>query len=227
MTACKSGPLDGSSLEEFLTRFLSELISVDREAYVELKTVDTIKWSGSYNAQFMWPYNAKLPTAIRQLLNVVGATRPPNSQKFDAGTFAACPGSDAVALKCLVEVKSSTSEKLRSDLHDALERQDSLARVSFIVVESSVKGFKDFNLDHYQALNRGMLQENSRPFAKGEYLTNARLFKVEIDDQRKVKLIGLYEKTLETADRLIFLISRQDITAQSLRSEYSAKPNFR
>jgi chaperone required for assembly of F1-ATPase len=50
---------------------------------------------------------------------------------------------------------------------------------------------------------------------------------VEIDDQRKVKLIGLDGKTLETADRLIFLISKQDITAQALRSEYSAKPNFR
>jgi hypothetical protein len=201
--------------EEFLTRFLSELTSINREGYVELKTVDLIKWSGSYKAQFIWPYNAKLPTAVSQLLNVVGATRPPNSQKFDAGTFAACPGSDAVALKCLVEVKSSTSGKLRSDINDALERQDSLARVSFIVVERSITGLQTFNLDDYRVLNRGMVEEKTKQFAKGEDLKNARLFKVEIDDQKKVKLIGLDGKTLETADRLIFLISRQDITAQS------------
>ena len=218
MTACNSGPLDGSSLEEFLTRFLSELISVDKEGYVELRIVDSIKWTGSLKAQFMWPYNAKLPTAISQLLNFVGSTCPPNSQQFDAGTFVACPDSDAVALQCLVEVKSSTSLKcLRSDVRDALKRQDSVAKVSFIVVDISIKSWKNFHIDDYRVLHRGMREEETKKFAEGENLKKARLFKVEIDDERKVKLIGLDGKNSQTAsetDRLIFLISRADISDQ-------------
>ncbi len=215
MTACNSGKLQGCSLEEFLSRFVSELIALDDHDYLELGNVDEIKWCGSFQAQFMWRYNTRLPSAVNKMLNTIQSTRPPNSQMFDAGTFVETGASGEVSLKCLVEVKSSINpDNLRTKIHDALARQDSKAKVSFIVVNASIKHLQDFNLSKYAVLNRAQRDEQKRTFVKGKLMTNARLFKVGVDENRKVQLTGMDGDTSETADRLIFLISRHDIAHQ-------------
>jgi hypothetical protein len=219
MTACNAGKLGGCSLEEFLSRFVSELLALDDHDYVDLGKVDEIKWSGSFQAQFMWPFNTRVPAAVNKILNTIESTRPPNSQMFDAGTFVETGASGNVSLKCLVEVKSSISpDNLRTKIHDALARQDSKAKVSFIVVDASIKHLGDFNLRSYKVLNRAQRDEQKRAFVKGKPMTNARLFKVEIEKNKKVYLTGMDGCTSEKANRLIFLISRHDIAHQCEQS---------
>ena len=220
MMASNSASFAGSSLEEFLTRFVAELIDLPslNENYIQLKTVAKINWMGAFRAQFMWPYNTRMAPEVNQLLGTINATRPSQSMMFDAGSYEPDEGSSQKQiLKCLVEVKSSlTSEYVRDKVHDALHRQDSLAKVSFIVVDKSIEHWtKHFNLSKYQVLNRGAKGNNS--FLKGSVLSNARLFKVGIED-RQVILKGLDGKRpSDTGNRLIFLISREDINTQAQR----------
>ena len=165
LTACNAGKLSGCSLEEFLSRFVSELLAPDDHDYVTLGKVDEIKWSGSFHALFMWPYNTRVPAAVNKILNTTESTRPPNLQMFDAGTFVETGASGDICLKCLVEVKSSISpDNLRTKIHDALARQDSLAKVSFIVVDASIKHLRDFSLRNYAVLNRAQRDKQNRPF---------------------------------------------------------------
>jgi hypothetical protein len=218
MTACNAG-LGGCSLEAFLSRFVSELLALDKHEYVELGIVVKIKWSGEFNAQFMWPFNTRLPGAVNKILNTVESTRPPNSQMFDAGTFVQADSSDKVSLKCLIEVKSSIdSSNLRTKIKDALARQDSYAKVSFIVVDASIERLRNFDLSQYKVLDRSQRDKQTRAFVKGEPITNARLFKVGIDESTSVQLTPMDGETSDTANRLIFLISRDDIAQQCEQS---------
>jgi hypothetical protein len=198
---------------------VSELLALDDHDYVDLEKVDEIKWSGSFHAQFMWPFNTRVPAAVNKILNTIESTRPPNSQMFDAGTFVESGAPGHVSLKCLVEVKTSMSpDNLRTKIHDALARQDSKAKVSFIVVDASIKHLRNFQLKNYKVLNRAQRDKQKKVFVKGKPMTNARLFKVEIGENRRVYLTGMDGDTSETTDRLIFLISRHDIAHQCEQS---------
>jgi hypothetical protein len=215
MTASNSGPvIEGCSLEEFLTRFVAELLDAEDEYYVKLGQVDDIKWSGSFRGQFMWPYNTHgVPEAVNRLLNAVESVRPSNKLRFDAGTVVSpAARRDCLALKAMVEVKTAIdADDLKQKIHDALSIQDSMAEVSFIVVNQTLENLKNFKLEEYHVLNRATLKP-------GGSLRSTRLFKVEIqgvhNQQSKVALVPLDGKTSTRARRLIFLISTDDLKTQ-------------
>jgi hypothetical protein len=123
--------------------------------------------------------------------------------------------SEKFALKCLLEVKSCVyPNPLRSRIKEALKRQDSRAKVSFIVVDETTEQIGDsFPVTEYQVLNRSKRDPISKGFCKGGYMRSARLFRVDVDCNRKVRLTAMDGRTSKTADRLIFVISRRDINA--------------
>ena len=213
MAACNAGPITGVKLEELVTRFVAELIDHENEFYFNLKTLVPIKWNGKFTSQFMWPYDTEIAGEVSAIFGVVHSTRPPNSMKFDAGAF---ERNDALTkkLKLIIEVKSSTETHCdRRQIQAALHRQDSLAKVSFVVVNNSIKNLKNFRLRDFKTLNRGTRDGNK--FEKGPDLRFARLFKVRIEPDRRVVVDALDGRTSEHATRLIFLISLADINSEA------------
>ena len=222
MTACNSGALSGMTLEELVTRFVAELINSHDQDHVKLKTVAEIAWaeSTSFRGQFMWPYDTEMPTEIDELLNTVHATRPANSLQFDAATYKRS-GDSRKGFKVLVEAKSTLNRSgVRNAVEAALARQDSKAKVGFIVIDHSVKDLEDFrNLDNFRVLNREQRDGNS--WKEGGSLGKARFFNVKIDSSKQVVLEPKDGKTARSATRLIFLISVDDIN-ETIRRD---KPN--
>ena len=120
--------------------------------------------------------------------------------------------SNKMSLKVLVEAKSTTQvgpAGVSAAVQCALRRQDSSAKVSFIVVNKTLTGVKNFKLSKFKLLNRSKKEGNK--FAESvTSLSSARLFRLVIDN-KKVVAIPMDNKTSKTATRLIFLISRDDI----------------
>jgi hypothetical protein len=209
MTACNSGPIDGCSLEELITRFVAELVVSETVGYVYLEQMKKIDWGGSFNGQFIFPFDTTLPREVCDILKCLESTRPPNQMMFDAGTFERT--SHGKMLKLLIEVKTTTKELRTRDLvRMALKRQDSHAKVSFIVVNSSAANLKNFKLNDIRCLNR-----SKSSISEGGLLSNTRLFRLDIDPNRRVIRTPLDGKVnFNSAKRLIFLISLADINRQ-------------
>jgi hypothetical protein len=213
MTATNAGSIEGCELEEFLTRFVAELIDPGKKNYSELQTVEKIKWGGSFRPQFMLPFNTSLEPGVQEKLSLVESIRPSSLQMFDAGTILRTgPKKDDYTIKCMVEVKSSTNPaQVLVGINEALKRQDSNAKVSFIIVAGTVASIKNFALGEFEVRDR--TKRVHRKFAYGESLTNSQLFKVQVDDTNRVTLTALALDN-PNADRVIFLISAEDINAQ-------------
>ena len=107
-------------------------------------------------------------------------------------------------------------ERVRDKINDALLRQDSCAKVSFIVVDKSIQHLKKFSIKDYEVLNRSKM--DGRSFAKGGQMRNARIFKVGIK-KRKVVLTGMDGRKADRAERLIFIISRKDLQEQAKKTK--------
>jgi hypothetical protein len=218
MTACNCASLSGSSLEEVLTTFVSELIDGEGDEYVDLEVVDKISWAGTFQARFMWPYNTEMPPEVNELLGTTNSIRPAQVMRFDGGSLVPSETSPGQGiLTCLIEVKSAMDHKnIRGRINDALSCQDSYAKVSFIVVDCTIEHLQTFSLPEFKVLNRSV--KEGKRFAFAGTLENARLFKVRVVNG-KVTLVGMDDKETDTADRVIFLISREDITNQAKMSE--------
>jgi hypothetical protein len=217
MCACNSGPLNGSSLEQLVTRFVAELLEVPGKDYVPLGSLDPINWTGQFEAQLMWPYDTEVLDGINYLLRMVESTRPPNSQMFDAGTYEKI--GKKKSLKVLVEAKSTLrGHRVTTIVQNALRRLDSQARINFIVIDKTIAELKCLDLKQYRVLNRS--EKDGKVFGEGGSLARARLFKVEISKNMKVHLLPLDGKRPATkGDRLIFLISREDINNNAATSD--------
>ena len=213
MTASNCGAITGCGLEEFVTRFVMELVTHDFEDFVELQSVDKIKWAGEFTAQFIWPFDSGISPVLNEILTTVESTRPPNRLKFDAGTFERvhsvfAPEAELRKLKTLLEVKTSTKLKTeRSQVEAALKRQDAHARVSFIVVQKSVKNMRPFSLKTFKPVIRSKIEGSQQD----QDLREARLVRVTVDSNLKICLVDLSESTCPNPNRLIFLISTQDL----------------
>jgi hypothetical protein len=219
MTACNAGSLQGCGLEEFVARFVSELIALKNEWYTRVEPMVEIQWAqkGHFKIQFMFPFETELPLEIHELLDTVESTRPPNCMQFDAGTYERTTSSDGKnkkTLKIICEAKSNKDSKCRNScIKLALNRQDSNAKVSFIVVEKSVQHLKKFRIDDIKSLNRGK-HNDSFEFAEGDDLKTTRFFKVEVDENRKLFLTPMDGKSSKCATRLILLISIADLASE-------------
>ena len=101
---------------------------------------------------------------------------------------------------------------MNSKVRAALQRQDASAKVGFIVFDASfarLQGY--FELSDLKVLDRSVKVKNK--FKQGDSMTNAALFEVTIDGEKRVTLQARSGKTSTPPDRLIFLISRADINA--------------
>jgi hypothetical protein len=119
--------------------------------------------------------------------------------------------SNKMSLKVLVEAKSTTQvgpAGVSAAVQCALRRQDSSAKISFIVVNKTLKDLKNFKLRKFKVLNRS--KEGNKFAESNTTLSSARLFRLRIDN-KKVVAIPMDNKTSKTATRLIFRISRDDI----------------
>ncbi len=138
-------------------------------------------------------------------MSSVQTSRPSTQECVDAVTFIP-DSSDNKRYEILVEGKSSIDEKYVKDkIHNALERQDSNANVSFIVIDKFPEKEIQFDLTKIRALDRS--GREGRRFMKGALL-NARVFLVNIDDSRKVILEPMDGKPRhEAAECVIFVIA--------------------
>ena len=208
MTACNSGLLKGQSLEALITHFVAELLECDE--YVKLKELETVAWKPPGNcewrARFLLPYDTHLPQDVVELLGVAVATRPGNAQGFDAGVL-----SSKQKIDVLLEAKSTTQDSagVSSAIQMALKRQDSSAKVGFVVVDTTLEGVELFNLNKINATNRNM--KVGRTFLEGGLLSNSRFFRLRIAGNKKVVAEAMDNKTSGSAKRVIFVISREDI----------------
>ena len=108
LTACNAGALTGHSLEELLTRFVSELIIPNgNQSYPELEVVSPINWNGTFTGKFVFGYGSDLPRDVHEALGTTQSARPPNSMSVDAVVF----DSDLESYKIIVEAKTSNSNK--------------------------------------------------------------------------------------------------------------------
>jgi hypothetical protein len=208
MTACNSGPLEGQSLEALITHFVAELLECDQ--YVELEELETIAWTHPENCEwrvkFLLPYDSHLPQDVVELLGVALATRPANAQWFDARVL-----SSKQKIDVLLEAKSTTQDSagVRSAIQKALKRQDSSAKVGFVVVDTTLEGVEPFNLNEIHGTNRN--KKVGRKYPEGGRLSNSRLFRLRIAGNKKVVAEAMDNKTSGSAKRVIFVISREDI----------------
>ena len=212
-TACNSGSLRGCTLEELVARFVSELMIPPGTNYRALTLDDKVPLKGDFHAQFAFPFDTELPRAVYEALNASQLSRPAKEQCVDAIIYKP-DGSGTISYQVLVEAKSTTkSQYVRTRIKDALERQDSNARVSFIVVDKVVSKELKFKPEELKLLDRSKKEGNH--WAKGEHL-DARVIFVELYGPNKLVLRALDGKPLaETAERVIFVISRAHINTQS------------
>lgn len=191
-TACNAGSITGCTLEQLITRFVSELIVPTDSLYPKLEDVGPIRWSGrvEFKAQFVMPFDTNLPMEVYQVLNAVQSSRLPTTECLDAVTYTP-NGSDDKPLRILVMTKSTTkSADLDKRISAALEPQIQGAKVTFIVVD----GHSNSEIRYDPA------------WTKGDYL-NARVYLVEVDASKKVTLKPIDGKSKDAeADRLIIII---------------------
>lgn len=215
ITASNCGTIQGCSLEVFVTRFILELVISPVEEYVVLRNLAKIDWNVDFRPQFMWPFDTHVPLGVNNALQCVESTRPAHRVMFDAATFERTSAQEKRKFKVLVEVKSLIdSSYVRGRVQAALERQDSNALVSFVVVEGSIDHLADFDLHDLTYINRS--DGVSGDFSAADYFNATRLFKVSIDAKKSVALFPLNGKplTCRAANRLIFLISLMDLQQQ-------------
>ena len=184
--ACNAGQLCGCSLEELVTRFVAELLTPKNRNFPDLKPVDPIPLGSTFQSRFAFPFDTSLPLAVHQVLGSVEISRPSAQECVDAGTYLS-DDSGNKSYEVLLEAKSSIDEKyLSRRIRAALERQDSNAKVGFIVVDKYPR--KKLRYDISDSL--------------------ARVFLVNIDGTRKVFLDPIDGKhPNEKADSVIFVIS--------------------
>jgi hypothetical protein len=207
--ACSAGSLHGCTLEELLTRYVAELITQRDTQYPALTTVDKIPLDGDFTGRFAFPYDTELPHEVYQVLHAVQLSRPAAEECVDAVAYIP-DNSGEKCYEILVEAKSTTkSATLKPKIKMALQRQDSNARVSFIVVDKFPSSDIRFNLEEFEVLNRN--EKDGRKHAKGEKL-DARLFYVKVDKSKKVVLQAIDGKPEgAVAKRVIFVISLAEI----------------
>jgi hypothetical protein len=170
-----------------------------------LKSVDRIPLRRKFRSQFAFPFDTSLPLAVHQVLKSVQTSRPSAQECVDAVTY--FPNdSGKKRYEVLLEAKSTIDEEyLRSRIRAALQRQDSNARVSFIVVDKHPRKGLQFDISDIRVLDRS--RRVNRRFAKGSLL-NARVFLVNIDASRKVFLDPIDgQPRNEAAESVIFVIS--------------------
>jgi hypothetical protein len=192
-TACNSGSLRGSTLEDLVTRFVAELIDARDEHYVTLGTVDPIPFDGDFTAKFAFPFDTKIDKDIYELLGTLQTSRPHNKQCVDAVTYV----QDSFGEMCYqiyVEGKSTAdAEYIPDRIKSAFQHQDSKAKVTFIVTSDPPE---------------------KRMCAK-DLIEDSRVFFVEINESHKVVLRSIDGKPdEETAERVIFVISRDEINSR-------------
>jgi hypothetical protein len=207
--ACSAGSLHGCTLEELLTRYVAELITQRDTQYPKLRTADKIPLDGDFTGRFAFPYDTELPFEVYQVLHAVQLSRRAAKECMDAVVYIP-DNSDEKCYEVLVEAKSTIkSEYLKNKIEIALQRQDSNARVSFIVVNKFQDTAIQFNPEEFQVLNRN--KRNGRKHAKGEKL-DARMFYVKVDKSKKVVLQAIDGKPEgAVAKRVIFVISLAEI----------------
>jgi len=208
--ACNAGSLHGCSLEELVTRFVSELIAPRTSHYPELGIVEKIPFDGDFIARFAFPFDTELPQMVYEALNAVQLTRPAKDQSVDAAAYRP-DRSGKICYQVFVEAKSTTKRGyVKERIQMALERQDSNAKVSFIVVDKNPDKDLRFQIDRIPVLNRS--EKHGRKWALGEPL-DARVFSVEVDESHKVVLRAIDGKSQgASAEHLIFVICLTEIS---------------
>ncbi len=63
--------MEGCELEEFLTRFVAELIDPGEQKYIELQPVKNIEYEWSFKTQVMLTYNKSLSAVVQEKLGIV------------------------------------------------------------------------------------------------------------------------------------------------------------
>ena len=206
-TACNAGSVSGCSLEELVTRFLAELITPRSISYPTLIPVDKIPFIGEFRSRFIFPFDTVLPGAVHEVLGTRESSRPPSSHSVDAVT---CQPLQSNQYEILVEAKTTTDpEYVKDRIKIALQRQDSNAKISFIVVDKDPEMETRFDPNDFRVLNK---------FARGETL-NARVFRIDIDASNKVVLCPIDgEPENAEAERVIFVICLENINHKFMRS---------
>ena len=193
--ACNAGELSGCSLEDLVTRFVAELLTPKIVSFPNLKPVDKIPLRTPFQSRFVFPFDSSIPSAVHQVLNSVGASRQSTQGCFDAVTFFA-DNADKKRYEVLLEAKSTIDEEnVPRIIRAALERNNSNAKVRFIVVDQY--GGKEVRND----------ERVDCKIVEGKHV-NARVFLVNIDSARKVFLDPIDGKPQnETADSVILVIA--------------------
>jgi hypothetical protein len=118
-----------------------------------------------------------------------------------------------MSYQILVEAKSTADATYIPDrIKNAMKHQDSKAKISFIVTDK--RPAKDLEIDpeKFETLDRDRWE--NKTWGKDGIL-DARLFFVEIDEFHKVVLRSIDGKPdEETAERVIFVISRDEINSR-------------
>jgi hypothetical protein len=211
-TACNAGSLRGCSLEELVTRFVAELIIPQSTHYAKLKKVDKIPLLGTFNSQFVFPFDTEINREVHALLGTVQTSRPRNDQSVDAVAYIR-DSSRRIRFQVLVEAKSTTnSDYIEDRIKHALECRHSNAKVSFIVTDKSPDKQMLFKPEEFYVLDRSKKVEKT--WAKVKRL-DARVFFVEINASGKVVLEPIDGKPKDqTAEHVIFVISRTEIDSR-------------
>jgi hypothetical protein len=212
-SACNSGSLSGCSLEELVTRFVADLITSMRVPYPLLKTVAKINWINAFKAQFVFPYDTKLPSEVHAILGTTELTRPAQEMRADGALLSLDATKNASSYAILLEAKSTiNAEYVKNHVQRALKCQDSKARVSFIVVDKTPENPEQtlqVKPTKFKTLDRS--NKVGRKLAKAGTL-EARPFLVDIDEELRVVLKPLDGRPLdEESERLIFVICLQGL----------------
>jgi hypothetical protein len=207
--ACSAGPLSGFCLEELVTRYVAELMIPTSVNYPKLELVDRIEWGGKFRGKFVFPFDAVLSEQVHDVLGSAASSRPMQKLQIDAVVFA----SNLQSYNVIVEAKSCVDiQGVRKKVNDALKRQDSNARVSFIVLNKKLVTKKGFKTSEFKVLDRSKKQGNI--YAKGRTL-NARIYYVTVERTNNSNQIRL--RKLDTApakslpDSVVFVISTDEI----------------
>jgi hypothetical protein len=208
--ACNAGSINGCSLEELLQRFVAELICPLKTDYTELKIVDKIPFRGGFQSKFALPYEASLPFSVQEIWKTVQCSRPDNREGIDAVTYVPL-SNDQKCYEIIVEAKSTINPAyVRETIQKALTRQDSNAKVSFIVVDKDPLTVPEYDLKEFSVVVRDEISANEK-LPQGP-VSDARMFYVDIETAGESNQIVLLpmdgEESLDlVASRVIFVIS--------------------
>ena len=225
-TACNAGSITGCSLEELITRFVAELIVTSNSSYPELTKVDPIEWKSSkdFRANFLLPFDTKLPAKVCKVLLLAQSSRPKNSESVDAVTSDAHLSVPSEKLctqlkpyKIMVEAKSTVdSAYVEAITKAALKNQDTKAAVSFIVVNKEPAG--EFTIGPDDIVWKDREMRVAKKFPPGDPV-NARVYLVElvdVENSKKVALkrIDVLPENGKEIEQLIFVISQDLVQKQ-------------